>query len=237
VPPRRTTAALTRTSRLEGLSDGTFAIVITLLVLEIHRPSAPPGHLAQGLAREWPSYVAYVVAFINIGVIWLNHHYVFSQIERTDLTLNWINLGILATATLIPFPTGVLAGAFDGTSLADQKAAVVLYAVIALLMSAAWIPLFAHLRRHPDMLKEAIPPDRFADEVIRPVTGIAGYIVAVACGWLIHPLTGMAIFILIVAYYAATSTGIRTRLLQAEYTPADGNAKEPAVGDGDSTTT
>lgn len=113
---RRAAAGLIRTSRLEGLSDGTFAIVLTLLVFEIRRPSAVPGHLAQGLAREWPSYLAYVMAFINIGVTWLNHHYVYSQVERTSLTLNWINLAILGTATLIPLPTGVLADAFSGTS-------------------------------------------------------------------------------------------------------------------------
>lgn len=211
MPARETAAGLIRTSRLEGLSDGTFAIVLTLLVFEIHRPSAAPGHLAQGLAREWPSYLAYVMAFINIGVIWLNHHYVYSQIERTSLTLNWINLAILGTATLIPFPTGVLADAFGGTSIADQRTAVMLYAVIAFLATAAWIPLFTHLRRHPDLLKEAIEPDRFAGEVIRPAIGSAGYIVAVACGWLIYPFIGVAIFILIVAYYAVTSTGIRAR--------------------------
>lgn len=106
MPARRTNAALTRTRRLEGLSDATFAIILTLLVLEIHRPSVAPGHLAQSLAREWPSYLAYAMAFINIGVTWLNHHYVYSQIEHTDLTLNWINFAILGTATLIPFPHG-----------------------------------------------------------------------------------------------------------------------------------
>src|SRR5439155_5778553 len=73
----------------------------------------------------------------------------YSQIERTDLTLNWINLAILGTITLIPLPTGVLAAAFDGTSLADQRTAVVLCAVIAFFATAAWIPLFRHLQRPP----------------------------------------------------------------------------------------
>jgi uncharacterized membrane protein len=199
------------TNRLEALSDGAFAIVITLLVLEIHRPTAEPGELARELLAEWPSYLAYAVAFTYVGVIWLNHHYVFNRLARTDLMLNWINLGILGTATLIPFPTGVLADAFRDHNLADKKAAVVLYALVALLMSAAWIPLFLHLRRNPALLKEDLPPNVFAVEVIRPTTGAASYVAAAVLGWFVHPLVASAVFILIVAYYAATSQGVKGR--------------------------
>jgi uncharacterized membrane protein len=204
-------ANLAGTSRMEALSDATFAIVITLLVLEIHRPSGPAGHLARELIVEWPSYLGYTVAFINVGVIWLNHHYVFSQLAHTDLTLNWINLAILGTAALIPFPTGVLAAAFGAADLADQKTAVVLYALVAFAMSASWIPLFVHLRRNPVMLKDAVAPDYFAIEVIRPVAGAAGYVLAALLGWFVQPIIAAAICILIVAYYASTSTGVRPR--------------------------
>jgi hypothetical protein len=66
------------TSRLEMFSDGAFAIIITLLVLEIHRPNAAQGALVKDLLDEWPSYLAYAVAFIYVGIIWLNHHYLFA---------------------------------------------------------------------------------------------------------------------------------------------------------------
>src|SRR6267143_6450429 len=73
---------LAATTRMEGLCDAAFAIIITLLVIEIHRPNAAPGRLAEELLKEWTSYLAYAVAFVYVGVIWLNHHYMFARLRK-----------------------------------------------------------------------------------------------------------------------------------------------------------
>ncbi|WP_201313089.1 TMEM175 family protein [Dyella sp. EPa41] len=194
-------------SRAVSFSDAAFSIIITLLVLEIHRPVASPGHLAHELLNAWPSYVAYVVAFVYVGIIWLNHHYMFERLCAIDPALNWINLGIIGTSSLIPFPTGVLAEAIRDGDLMDQKVAVVLYALVSALMSAAWLPAFSYLRCHPELVKPNLPPTLFAKEVLRPSVGIMLFAIAALVGWFIHPFLAVGIFLLVVVYYAWTSQG------------------------------
>jgi uncharacterized membrane protein len=80
---RKQLAALAErdTNRLEAFSDGVFAIAITLLVLNIHIPDAAgKGDLGQALRDQWPSYLAYLLSFLTILNLWVNHHNTFTEI-------------------------------------------------------------------------------------------------------------------------------------------------------------
>ena len=126
--------------RLEAFSDGVFAIAITLLILEIRVPeSAGHGTLGHALARLWPSYLAFVASFMTIGVMWLNHHRLFTLITKSDDGLITLNLLLLMGITWIPFPTGLLAEHLRGP---DERVAGVVYAgsfvVIAIAFNVMW---------------------------------------------------------------------------------------------------
>ena len=129
----------TETSRIEAFSDGMFAIAITLLILEIKVPDSTQGPLAAALLRQWPSYLAFFLSFAYIGVMWMNHHRMFTHIRHSNDTLLVLNLLLLLGVTAVPFPTAVLASRL-GTP--DQRAAAVFYntvfIVIAVFFNVMW---------------------------------------------------------------------------------------------------
>jgi uncharacterized membrane protein len=128
------------TDRLETFSDGVFAVAITLLVLGLHVSTRRPGQLGHALGAEWPHYATYVVSFLTIGIIWMNHHAQFKRIEQADRTLLVLNLILLMFVTLIPFPTGLLATYLhDG---ADEHVAAAVYAATLLAMSIAFFSTY-----------------------------------------------------------------------------------------------
>ncbi|MFI6063877.1 TMEM175 family protein [Micromonospora sp. NPDC051227] len=196
------------TDRMTAFSDGVFAIVITLLVIELRVPEYHEGELLTGLLGEGASYLAFVVSFVYIGVLWLNHHALLRLIRGTTLTLSWINLGVLFGAVIIPFPTAVLASAFTHGDTDDQRAAVALYALAAALMSAPWLVFFGYLHRHPALLERRVSPEYVRTQRLRPVTGLILYGLSGLLGWFVSPLLGLIGVIVMIIYHAVTSEGL-----------------------------
>lgn len=135
------------TTRVEAFSDGVFAIAITLLILEIHVPEGEHGaglSLAQGLAKLWPSYLAYLSSFIAILITWVNHHEILRLVRVVDYGFLFANGFVLLTVTFIPFPTAVLATHLTGE---DARVAAAFYCGTFIVASLAWLLLLASIAR------------------------------------------------------------------------------------------
>jgi len=126
-------------ARLETFADGVFAIAATLLVLTVEVPDLGDNSLAHELAKLWPSYVAYAVSFVTIGIIWVNHHTVLQQLRGADRTFLFINVFFLMCIAFIPFPTRLLA---TYVRTGDGRAAAVAYGltltVTAIFFNLMW---------------------------------------------------------------------------------------------------
>lgn len=136
------------TQRIEAFSDGVFAIAITLLILEIkipHLHDANGVNLAAALRGLWPSYFAYIVSFVMIGIYWANHHYIFRLYRTTDHGFNLLNVFFLMCISFLPFPTAVL-GEYM-TSASNEQSAISLYALGLLLPALAWCGMWLYARR------------------------------------------------------------------------------------------
>jgi uncharacterized membrane protein len=179
--------------RLEAFSDGVFAIVITLLILEIHVPApAEPdnarGELGSALLHQWPHYVSYLLSFFIVGIIWLNHHATINLLARTDHKIQVLNLLLLLPVTVLPWPTDLLATyAVDGTAR-DQRLAVLVYGTTSSAMSVGFNVLWRYLRRHPELHKPNVTTELLAVRSGRYNTGLVVYPVATLLGLLSVPL-------------------------------------------------
>jgi uncharacterized membrane protein len=90
--------------RVEAFSDGVIAVAITLLALDLRVPDpAAHGGLAHALAAQWPNYAAYLVTFLTIGIIWINHHAMLRRLVSVDHTILVLNLLLLLTVVILPF--------------------------------------------------------------------------------------------------------------------------------------
>lgn len=89
--------------RLEAFSDGVFAIIITIMVLEL---KVPHGDDFAALTDRWPVFLSYVLSFINVGIYWVNHHHLLHTAKRVSGSILWANMFLLFWLSLVPFTTG-----------------------------------------------------------------------------------------------------------------------------------
>src|SRR6185312_13610216 len=116
------------TGRAEAFSDGVFAIAITLLVLSLRLSGT--GTVTSQLLAAWPQYLAYVVSFLTIGIMWLNHHALMGSLRIVDRPLLVINLFLLMGVVAVPWPTTLVADHLNGPAVGGGRAAAIVYGVV-----------------------------------------------------------------------------------------------------------
>ncbi|MCD9615326.1 TMEM175 family protein [Chryseobacterium gleum] len=145
------------TLRIEGFSDGVFAIAVTLLVLDLHFPeenSIQNGNdLLVFLKNQWPAFLAFILSFFSIFIMWVNHHKIFKQIYSRNSAIMFANGLILFLVSAVSYPTALLARYFDGEA---SSVVVALYTGIFVLINLAYNLLWFLATRNKKLLRPGI---------------------------------------------------------------------------------
>jgi uncharacterized membrane protein len=190
---------MNQTARLETFSDGVFAIAATLLILEIKLPER--GTLTSELLHLWPSYGAYAISFITIGIMWINHHAVFEQINRINRPFLVINILFLMVIAFIPFPTHVLAA-----HLHDQaRPAAFFYGLTNVLMAAAYAALWFYAAHDNRLIAPYADPKTVSGISRAFLPGIPIYTLATLSA-LLSAWLAVALFAAIAIFYVFESS-------------------------------
>jgi uncharacterized membrane protein len=175
------------TGRMEAFSDGVFAVAITVLVFGL-RPSGH-GSLTHQLLHAWPQYLAYVVSFLTIGIMWMNHHTIMAHVERVDRPLLVLNLLLLLGVVAVPFPTALVA---DHLGHSGGTAAAVTYGLVMIAISFGFAGLWIYVATHPSALGAAVP----AEALRGSIPGFTGGLIVYVAGTLIALVSALAAVII-----------------------------------------
>jgi uncharacterized membrane protein len=171
--------------RIGALSDGVFAIAMTLIVLEIHVPTLPAGagdgDLWQALLQQGHSFVTFALSFLTLGIFWSGQQTQLNHMARADRDLSWIYIGFLAFVSIMPFTTSLL------SEHLELRLALLIYwaniAVLGGILFGAWI-----YARHSGLLKEEAGPD--VDRAVRrrilvaqALSGLGALLCVVSTAW------------------------------------------------------
>jgi uncharacterized membrane protein len=212
------------TGRLEAFSDGIFAIAITLLILQIPLPELTknaPDLLTQ-LGSQWATYLAYLVSFMVILVMWVNHHIIFRLIRRTDQLFLILNGLLLMVITFVNYPMAVLARSLQESSvpqerlMSDQRIAALLYNGTFILIAIIYNLLWRYASHKRRLLSKSA--DMLLVETINkqyrfgPLFYAAAFLLAILSVW-----GSLVLNLLFAVYFAFTG--------RAKSTPAVSDAK------------
>jgi uncharacterized membrane protein len=189
------------TRRAESFSDGVFAVAITVLVfnlLTIGEGKTLTYH--QLLGQSWPQYTAYVVGFLTIGIMWMNHHTMVAHLARVDRIALVLNIFLLMGVVAIPFTTALVADHLNSPDAASGRVAAVAYGVVSIAIAIAFSGMWAYLAAHQESLA-AGPIQAPWQATARFGAGLVGYVIGTLVAAFLSSGAALAIYGLIAVYY------------------------------------
>ena len=188
--PHRSAPGLGSPKRLETLTDGVFAIVMTLLVLQVAVPHGPASALPHNLTLLIPTLLAYALTFVTLGTLWFGNRTQSEFIEKADHPLVWLTLLMLLFVALVPFSAGLL-GRYPTT-----RVAVVVYGLHLTLVFAIHGALWLYASFHPPLLQPGLTERYRKWSRLAAFAAAIGYAIATGLG-AIAPLAGLIGFLVV----------------------------------------
>lgn len=185
------------TKRAEAFSDGVFAVAITVLVFNLLEIN-PEVLRYRDLTAAWPSYFAYVVSFLTIGIMWMNHHTVFAHIARVDRPVLVLNLFLLLGIVAIPWPTALVAKQLQHSGGAP---AAVTYGLVMILISIGFAGLWIYVVTHAARLGGQVEPETLRPSIPRFSGGLLAYVAATIIAAVGLPVAALIIYGVLAVYY------------------------------------
>jgi TMEM175 potassium channel family protein len=184
--------------RLEALTDGVFAIVLTLLVLDIRVPEIPPAKVSEELMTRlfllWPKILGYAISFVILGVYWVGHHAIFHYIRRSDRVLLWLNMFFLMAVAFVPFSAALF------SAYGRQPTAVRIYGYNQLAAGLCLYAQWWHATRGRRLVDRDLDPRVVRAAGLRILTAPALYTGAIVLAF-VQPMLSALIYLLVPLFY------------------------------------
>jgi uncharacterized membrane protein len=192
------------TARLETFADGVFAIAATLLILNVDaQVGEGSGAIGHRLLTIWPSYIAYAVSFVTIGIIWSNHHTVMAQLGRVNRVFLLQNVFLLMCVAFLPFPTRLVAEHLRDRH--DLQPAALAYGATMTVMAVCYIAAWIYAAGGRRLLREDSDPRTVSGITRSYLPGAPLYLTATLVA-LASPLASVALYGAIALFYVIESS-------------------------------
>jgi uncharacterized membrane protein len=190
--------------RMEAFSDGVFAVAITVLVFNLLPIGAVTPHHADLTAKDllgpdaWPQYAAYVVSFLTIGIMWINHHTILGHVQRVDRPLLVLNLLLLLGVVALPFPTALVA---DHLITKGGGLATVTYGLVMIFISLGFDGVSVYVATHAEKLGTVVPREAMLRSLPGFTAGLAVYIAGTLIAAYVSAGAALGIYGALAVYY------------------------------------